>query len=120
MNNNANGRPGGGLLDFVSSDALQRGISLSDSDARTITAEVIGRVNGEFNEATLRAPSDADRQTVRARIGVLVAGAVRRTGLGGLSAVIGADILADVLGSDHCPISLELDEFALARCISQI
>ena len=102
MNDKTSGRPSGGLLDFVTPDALQRGISLSDDDARTITAEVIGRVNGEFPEAVLRAPSDADRQTVRARIGVLVAAAVRRTGLGSLSAVdegrLADEIARKVLG----------------------
>ena len=92
----------GGLLDFVSPDSLQRGISLSDEDTRTVTAEVIGRINTEFDEPVLRAPSETDRQTVRARIGVLVANAVRRMGLGGLSAVdegqLADDIARKVLG----------------------
>ncbi len=122
MSNGASGRPGGGLLDFVSPDALQRGISLSDGDARTITAEVIGRVNSEFSEATLRAPSDADRQTVRARIGVLVAGAVRRAGLGSLSAVdegrLADEIARKVLGMGFLdlllpPVRTDLSEIAI-------
>lgn len=122
MNNDANGRPGGGLLDFVSPDALQRGISLSDEDARAISAEVIGRVNGEFSEATLHAPSDADRQTVHARIGVLVAAAIRRAGLAALSAVdearLADEIARKVLGMGFLdllvpPARTDLSEIAI-------
>jgi pilus assembly protein CpaF len=122
MNDNASIRPGGSLLDFVTPDALQRSISLSDDDARAITAEVIGRVNAEFSEAVLRAPSDADRQTVRARIGVLVAGAVRRAGLGGLSAVdegrLADEIARKVLGLGFLdlllpPARTDLSEIAI-------
>ena len=122
MSDNANAHPSGGLLDFVTPDALQRGISLSDDDARTVTAEVIGRVNTEFSEATLRAPSVADRQTVRARIGVLVAAAVRRTGLGGLSAVdegrLADEIARKVLGMGFLdlllpPARTDLSEIAI-------
>jgi pilus assembly protein CpaF len=113
---------GGGLLDFVSPDSLQRGIALAPEDARAITAEVIGRVNAEFPEATLRAPSDADRQTVRARIGVLVAGAVRRMGKGGLSAVdegqLADEIARKVLGMGFLdlllpPARADLTEIAI-------
>ena len=32
-----------------------------------------------------------------------------------MPAVVDADILADVMGSDHCPVSLELDEAILCR-----
>ena len=67
MNDKTSTRPSGGLLDFVTRDALQRGISLSGDDARTITAEVIGRVNGEFPESTLRAPSRVARSSSTTR-----------------------------------------------------
>ncbi|MBN1933785.1 MAG: CpaF family protein [Anaerolineae bacterium] len=90
------------LLDFVSPDALQRSISLSEEDARTITGEVIARINGEFQEAALRSPTDADRQAVRARIGALVAAGVRRAGLNALSTVdearLADEIARKVLG----------------------
>jgi pilus assembly protein CpaF len=122
MNHGTGSHPGGSLLDFVSPDALQRGISLSEDDARTITSEVIGRVNAEFSDAVLRAPSDADRQTVRARIGVLVAAAVRRAGFGGLSAVdegrLADEIVRKVLGMGFLdlllpPARTDLSEIAI-------
>jgi len=90
------------LLDFVDPGAMQRSVTLDEKDARSITGEVIGRINTEFQEAMLRAPSDADRQTVRARIGVLVSAAVRRLGLAALSAIeearLADEIARKVLG----------------------
>lgn len=93
---------GGGLLNFVDQNSLQRGAMLSEEHARAITGEVIAKVNTEYSESVLRAPSDADRQVVRGRIGVLVSAAVRRLGLGALSAVdegrLADEIARKVLG----------------------
>jgi pilus assembly protein CpaF len=122
MNNGTNGRPGGSLLELVNAKALQRGVSLSDEDARAITTEVIGRVNSEFPEATLRAPSDADRRAVRTRIGTLVAAAVRRAGLAALSTVdearLADEIARKVLGMGFLdlllpPTRTDLTEIAI-------
>ena len=68
------------LLNYVDTATLQQTTVLTEEDKQAISGEVIARINAEFDDATLRSPTDEDRRVVRERIGTLVAAAVRRRG----------------------------------------